>query len=134
MQAWISESGLKETPAAAKYVEIHQKLTDNFNAATESYPQRQKLYNDSLKIWNTEVGNAYNETIKQWNADIAQAKAANQQLPIRPKPSARLIQMPPLLPQPAPVKNKPPNFLQRRRSQDIVEISLLRFSGALDTF
>lgn len=86
-QAWITAEGLKQSPAFTKYVDIHQKLIDNFETATASYPQKQALYRDSLKIWNTEVGNAYVEVIKQWNVDVTQAKAAGQPLPIRPKPS-----------------------------------------------
>ncbi len=86
-QAWISAEGLAESPAFAKYVDARQKLVDNYEADKASFPQRQALYRDSLNTWNTEIGNAFNETIKKWNADVLQAKAANQPLPVRPKPS-----------------------------------------------
>jgi sialate O-acetylesterase len=87
VQAWITAEGLAQSPAFTKYVDYRQKLVDNFEANTATYPARQTAYRDSLKIWNAEVGTAYNEIIKKWNADVIAAKANNQTQPIRPKPS-----------------------------------------------
>jgi sialate O-acetylesterase len=86
-QSWMTKAGLEKSPAFTKYVDKYNLLVANYESAKASYPQRQALYRDSLKIWNTEVGTAFNETIKQWNADVLAAKAANQTPPVRPKPS-----------------------------------------------
>jgi sialate O-acetylesterase len=86
-QAWISEEGLKKEPAFTIYADTRQKLADNFEEATKTYPHRQELYRDSIKTWNAEVGDAYNLTIKQWEKDAAAAKTNNQPIPVRPKPS-----------------------------------------------
>jgi sialate O-acetylesterase len=87
VQAWISVEGLKQEPAFTRYADKHQWLADRFDEATRTYPHRQELYRDSLKIWNAEVGNDYNQTLKQWEKDAAAAKANNQTAPPRPKPS-----------------------------------------------
>jgi hypothetical protein len=84
-QAWMTAAALEKNPAFKKYADRHNNLVANFETATATYPARQALYRDSLKIWNTEVGNAYNETIKQWNADVLAAKTANQPTPAAPK-------------------------------------------------
>lgn len=88
-QAWITEDGLKESPAFTKYIDIHQKLVDNYDKAKAAYPQRMALYQDSMKTWYTEVNSPYVEAVKKWEADAAQAKAANQAVPPRPQPSRR---------------------------------------------
>jgi sialate O-acetylesterase len=87
VQGWISPDGLKQEPAFTRYVDTRQRLVDNFDEATKTYPQRKAAYQDSLKVWNTEVGDAYNQTLKQWEQDVATAKANNQPVPVRPKPS-----------------------------------------------
>jgi sialate O-acetylesterase len=87
VEAWITAEGLAQSPAFTRQVERHKYLSANYETAKATYPQRQSLYRDSLKIWNTEVGNAFNETIKQWNADVAAAKTSGQTAPPRPKPS-----------------------------------------------
>jgi sialate O-acetylesterase len=86
-QAWISEDGLKQAPAFSKYVDAHQALVDKYTENNDGYPQKLAVYRDSLKTWNTEVGNDFAVTLKQWDAAVAQAKASGQPLPIRPKPS-----------------------------------------------
>jgi sialate O-acetylesterase len=86
-QAWMTAEALAADPHTSKYAGAHQKLVDNFETSTATYPERKKLYDDSLKTWNAEVGIAYNEVIKKWNADVLAAKAANQPAPVRPKPS-----------------------------------------------
>lgn len=86
-QSWMTKSGLEKSPAFTKYVDKYNLLVANYESAKASYPQRQALYRDSLKIWDTEVGAAFNETLKQWNTDVLAAKAANQTPPPRPKPS-----------------------------------------------
>jgi len=87
VQAWISEDGLKESPAYTKYLDLHQKLVDNFAQASATYSQRRTTYQDSLKTWNTEVGNDFNAAVKKWDADVLAAKASGQTAPPRPKPS-----------------------------------------------
>jgi sialate O-acetylesterase len=86
-QAWMTAAALEKNTAFKKYADRHNNLVANFETATATYPARQALYRDSLKTWNTEVGNAYNETIKQWNVDVLAAKTANKPAPPRPKPS-----------------------------------------------
>ena len=88
-QSWITEDGLKQTPAFTKYVDIHKKLADNYDNAKATYPQRMTLYRDSMKVWDTEVGNPYSEAIKKWQADVAQAKATNQPEPPQPRIARR---------------------------------------------
>lgn len=90
VQGWISIEGLKQgpqDPMITRYVDTHQRSIDNFDEATKTYPQRLAAYQDSLKVWNAEVGNAYSQTLKQWEQDVAKAKANNQPAPVRPKPS-----------------------------------------------
>lgn len=86
-QSWISTEGLKQAPAFTKYADRHQKLVDEYDNAVATYPQRQNLYRDSLKTWNTEVGAGYTEAMKKWYADAAQAKTVGMTPPIQPKPS-----------------------------------------------
>lgn len=90
VQGWISNEGLKQGPSdptITKYADTHQRLVDNFEQATKTYPHRMDAYRDSLKTWNTEVGDAFNASVKQWEKEVATAKAANQPAPARPKPS-----------------------------------------------
>jgi len=86
VQGWISEEGLKQEPAFTRYADTRQRLADNFDEASKTYPHRQELYRDSLKTWTAEVGDAFNQAIKQWEMDAAAAKANNQPAPVRPKP------------------------------------------------
>lgn len=86
-QAWISEDGLQKAPAFDKYVARHQALVNAYQETKASYPQRLATYQDSLKAWNAEVGNAYALILKQWDADVKQAKANNQNPPVRSRPA-----------------------------------------------
>ncbi|MDB4925173.1 sialate O-acetylesterase [Mucilaginibacter sp.] len=85
-QAWISLEGLQNSPPFTKYVDAHQKLVDNYESSKETYPQKLAAYQDSLKIWNTEVGNDFAIVLKKWDADVLQARSSGQVPPIRPKP------------------------------------------------
>jgi sialate O-acetylesterase len=93
-QAWTSINGLKQEPAFVNYVTRHQDLIDHLDEAKVSYPQKITAYNDALKQWNEEVGKPYEAITKQWATEVARAKAKGQILPIQPKPSRPVPQVP----------------------------------------
>jgi sialate O-acetylesterase len=92
-QAWTSISGLQKDPALAHYVETHQKLVDNFAAASAAYPQQVADFKVAYEKWNTDVGKAYTDAVTQWKTAAGQAKASGQPTPpqpvlSQPKPNA----------------------------------------------
>jgi len=93
-QAWMSIDGLQAYPTFPKHVATYQALVDHYAEANATYPQRLAAYQDSLKKWNTEVGNDYTVAMKQWNAAAIQAKAAGSALPARPLLSRRAPRAP----------------------------------------
>ncbi|MFD2864125.1 sialate O-acetylesterase [Mucilaginibacter antarcticus] len=86
-ESWMTREGLAKDPAFTKYVNRYDYLAKNYETAKASYPQRQALYRDSLKLWKEEVEPIYNQTVKQWDADVVAARTNGQLAPVRPKPS-----------------------------------------------
>jgi sialate O-acetylesterase len=82
---WTSISGLEKNLIMAHYVQDHQQRVEHFAQATLDYPRLKAKSDAAFKAWNAEVGIPFQKAMDQWNRDVAQAAAAGQRPPPKPR-------------------------------------------------
>jgi len=57
-QAWVSLQGLRQDTGLSHYINMHQKLLDNYEQAKKDYPRKQEDFRAAMQQWNAETGKA----------------------------------------------------------------------------
>ncbi len=97
-EAWTSLSGLEKAPAFNNYLDAHKKLVAGFDEASRDYAKRKADYDVAAKAWFDGPGKEYYKAASDWQTASAEAAAAGQALPAKPKEGA-----------PKPVPPTPPD-------------------------
>lgn len=84
-EAWTSLSGLNKEELLKGYVATHEKIVAGFEAVSADYSRQKAVYDTAAKEWHTGPGKEYYRQIAEWQRAAAQANAAGQPAPAKPK-------------------------------------------------
>ena len=93
-EAWTSVDGLKQEPSLAHYVAAYEKNVKDNPEILATYPQKQKEFDEAIKVWNETVGKEWDKAQKEWAVAVKEAQAAGKPAPAKPEPSAPRPQNP----------------------------------------
>lgn len=82
VQAWMSQSALESTPAAAGYV---KNLKDMTEAQKAKFPVVWADYVAAMRKWDKEAREPYDQAMREWTAAARKAKDAGQPEPPKPQ-------------------------------------------------
>ena len=94
-EAWTSLDGLKKAKALQGYVNIAQKLADEYPRAMVLLPGRFAKYWDDFTKWNASSGKAYQKAYAEWAAGAERAKTDSKRPPVPPPAPAIMPPAPP---------------------------------------
>jgi len=94
-ESWTSLDGLKKHKELQGYVDVAQKLADNYPRAQYLLPGRFAQYWAEFTKWDNSTGKAYRKAYEEWETATKAAKAEGKRPPMAPPPPRNLPPLPP---------------------------------------
>jgi sialate O-acetylesterase len=87
-QAWTSLEGLRKEPSLSYYAEEQEKLAAGFQDGAGDYARKKAEFDAANRDWYRTVGKEYEVATKAWQKASAEAVAAGQPAPAKPRATA----------------------------------------------